>query len=184
MNKSFIKSILALLVCVCIALSFSGCRRFLGAGILGLYGEYIIPQISTAEQYLSLDLSELDDSCIEYLDQSRHYDDIGYVSIICIYNDGLIKDIDARIKSAANWTPLPYDDDVKTLLSKSLYYEDYSFILDYTDGYYSVSGTDYNSKTYDFDRANQPTWDKTYIGVYDSEKDRIYIILLEREGEE
>ena len=184
MKKSFIKTILALLVCVCIALSFSGCRRLLGAGLLSLIGVDFFPHVSDAEQYLSLDLSELDDNCIEYLDRSRQYDDIGYVSIICIYNDGLIKDIDARIKSAPNWTALPYDDDVKTLLSKSLYYEDYSFILDYTDGYYSVSGTDYNSKTYDFDRANQPTWDKTYIGVYDSEKDRIYIILLDREGEE
>ena len=180
MKKSFIKIILSLLVCVCIALSFSGCRRFLGAGILGLYGEYIIPQISTAEQYLSLDLSELDDNCIEYLDQSRQYDDIGYVSIICIYNDGLIKDIDARIKSAPNWTALPYDDDVKTLLSKSLYYEDYSFILDYTDGYYSVSGSSENDEDYDFDRANQSAWKIVYIGIYDSEKDRIYVLSVKR----
>lgn len=184
MKKSFIKTILSLLVCVCIALSFSGCRRFLGAGILGLYGVDFFPHVSDAEQYLSLDLSELDDTEIDYLDQGTYCSGVGFVTVTCIYNDGLIKDIDARIKSAPNWTALPYDDDVKTLLSKSLYYEDYSFILDYSDGYYSVSGTDYNSKTYDFDRANQPTWDKTYIGVYDSEKDRIYVVLLDREGEE
>lgn len=183
MKKSFIKTILSLLVCVCIALSFSSCRRFLGAGILGLYGEYIIPQISTAEQYLSLDLSELDDNCIEYLDRSRQYDDIGYVSIICIYNDGLIKDIDTRIKSAANWTALPCDDDIKTLLTQPLDNVELDYILDISDGYYSVSGAVENGKIYDFDRANQSAWNYTYIGIYDSKKDRIYVVSIERKEE-
>lgn len=180
MKKSFIKTILALLVCVCIALSFSGCRRFLGAGILSMFGVDFFPHVSNAEQYLSLDLSELDDTAIDYLDQGTYCSGVGYITVTCIYNDGLIKDIDARIKSAPNWTALPCDDDIKTLLTQPLKNEDLGYILDITDGYYSVSGSSGNDEDYDFDRANQSAWKIVYIGIYDSEKDRIYVVSVKR----
>lgn len=183
MKKSFIKSILALLVCVCIALSFSGCRRLLGAGLLSLIGVDFFPHVSDAEQYLSLDLSELDDTAIDYLDQGTYCSGVGYVTVTCIYNDGLIKDIDTRIKSAANWTALPCDEDIKTLLTQPLNNVELDYILDISDGYYSVSGSDENGKTYDFDRANQSAWNYTYIGIYDSIKDRIYVVSIERKEE-
>lgn len=162
-------------------LSLVGCNKVLSGTILEQLGMEFTSQIKMVDECLDVDLDDLKDSSIKTIcsntDPEGNDLTIRYIDL-----EGAGDMFENDIKTRKNWHALPYNAAIENLLNTSGASEQFPFD-GIQKGYFIISGVSFGKDTFDFDCNNFNNWYGFNIGIWDSNDETLYYILITKQSE-